>query len=266
MSDVAESIPKEEEEEDSMSKKCSHELYNILLDTRREHTLTADSWHHATASRVLVTGGLGFIGKHLCKKLLELDLQVVCLDDESSSTDDAKDFINTSARERGQLEFVCGSILDCGLVSRLMQSGISVVFHLGAKLGVKNIIDNQLEAIETNVIGAHNVLEAAFDARAPVFIASSSEVYGKSQKMPFKEDMDLTLGSTSVARWSYAGSKILDEFEALAYWKENGLPAVVGRFFNIVGPGQSPGSGMVIPKMVEAALAGRPLKVFGDGS
>lgn len=263
MPDAVESVLKEE---DSMSRKCSHELYIILLDTRREHTLTTDSWRHATASRVLVTGGLGFIGKHLCKKLLELDLQVMCLDDESSSTDDARDFICASAREKGQLiEFVCGSILDHGLVSRLVQSGIGVVFHLGAKLGVKNIIDNQLEAIETNVIGTHNVLEAAFDAKAPVFIASSSEVYGKGQKMPFKEDMDLALGSTSIARWSYAGSKILDEFEALAYWKENRLPVVVGRFFNIVGPGQSPGSGMVIPKMVEAALEGRPLEVLGNG-
>lgn len=224
-----------------------------------------DGWHHSIVNRVLVTGGLGFIGKHLCKKLLELDFQVICLDDESSSSSDAEDFIADSAREKSQFNFVCGSVLDRGLVSNLMQSGISTVFHLAAKLGVKNIIDNQLEAIETNVVGTHNILEAASSAKVPTFVASSSEVYGKSAAMPFVEDSDLVLGSTSVQRWGYAASKILDEFEALACCRENKLPTIVGRFFNIVGPGQLPESGMVIPKMVEAALASRPLEVLGDG-
>lgn len=224
-----------------------------------------DGWHRSVVNRVLVTGGLGFIGKHLCKKLLELDFQVVCLDDESSSSSDAEDFIADSAGEKGQFSFVCGSVLDHGLVSSLVQSGISTVFHLAAKLGVKNIIDNQLEAIETNVVGTHNILEAASSAKVPTFVASSSEVYGKSAAMPFVEDSDLVLGSSSVQRWGYAASKILDEFEALACCRENKLPIIVGRFFNIVGPGQLPESGMVIPKMVEAALRSRPLEVLGDG-
>ncbi len=219
-------------------------------------------------NRVLVTGGLGFIGKHLCKKLLELGLHVTCLDDESASTEDAKEFIEGNDQHSSQFSFVCGSVLDKSLLLRLLrEDDIDLVFHLAAKLGVKNIIDNQLEMLETNVLGTHNVLEAvsSTSTEIPVFIASSSEVYGKSDAVPFTESSSLMLGPTSVARWGYAASKILDEFEALAFWHESRLPVVVGRFFNIVGPGQPPESGMVIPKMVEAALDGRPLEVLGDG-
>ena len=217
--------------------------------------------------RAFITGGLGFIGKHLCKKLLDLGHEIVAFDDQSSSADDAEELILDSAEDPDRFTSICGSVLDYQRMEHVIRENQpDVIFHLAASLGVQNIIDNQLEMLETNVAGTKNVLELAAEKVIPAFIASSSEVYGKSSRVPFKEDGDLLLGSTGVSRWGYAASKILDEFHALAYWREERLPVVVGRFFNISGPGQMPESGMVIPKMVEAALNSRPLKVFGDGS
>lgn len=226
---------------------------------------TIDDEMNFSKSKILVTGGLGFIGKHLCRKLLQLGFEVICLDDESASTDDAEDFILKNNINFSKFKLVCGSILDNSLLTNLICQNVDLIFHLAAKLGVKNIIDNQLEMLETNVDGTKNVLDLASSFRIPTFVASSSEVYAKNEEVPFKEDSDLKLGSPNISRWGYAASKILDEFQALANFRECQLPVVIGRFFNIVGPGQSPESGMVIPKMISAALEGKPLCVLGDG-
>lgn len=215
--------------------------------------------------RILVTGGLGFIGKHLCKRLLEFGYDVVCLDDASSSTDDAEDFILQGSLKNAKFKLVVGSILDRSLLSNLVCQNVDLVFHLAAKLGVENVVKNRLETLETNVLGTMNVLEATSQFKIPTFVASSSEVYGKSEVIPFKEDANLTLGPSSVSRWGYAASKIIDEHEALARYEEDDFPVVVGRFFNIVGPGQPPESGMVIPKMISAAQEGSPIRVLGNG-
>ncbi len=215
--------------------------------------------------RILVTGGLGFIGKHLCKRLLDLGYIVISLDDESASTDDAPDFILDKCKTPERFRQVCGSILDISLVQGVMSQSVDLVFHLAAKLGVENVVKNRLETLETNVLGTMNVLEAASQFKIPTFVASSSEVYGKSEVIPFKEDANLILGPSSVSRWGYAASKIMDEHEALARYEEDDLPVVVGRFFNIVGPGQPPESGMVIPKMISAAQEGSPIRVLGNG-
>ena len=215
--------------------------------------------------RILVTGGLGFIGKHLCKRLLELGYTVISLDDECASTDDALDFILDKCETPDRFRQICGSILDSALVQSMMSQSVDLVFHLAAKLGVENVVKNRLETLETNVLGTMNVLEAASQFKIPTFVASSSEVYGKSEDIPFKEDSNLILGSSSISRWGYAASKIMDEHEALARYEEDDLPVVIGRFFNIVGPGQPPESGMVIPKMISAAQDGSPIIVLGDG-
>lgn len=163
-----------------------------------------------------VTGGLGFIGKHLCKKLLSLGLDVISLDDESSSSPDAVDFILSDFDQNVKKRFkrIHGSTLDYTLVANLMNAGWpnNIVFHLAATLGVKNVIDHPLETLENNIKGTENVLRAAAKLDRPVFIASSSEVYGKSDVIPFLESGDLTLGNPSISRWGYAASKILDEF------------------------------------------------------
>ena len=218
-----------------------------------------------SSKRILVTGGLGFIGKHLCKRLLELGYTVISLDDECASTDDAPSFILDKCKTPERFRQVCGSILDNALVQSVMSQSVDLVFHLAAKLGVENVVKNRLETLETNVLGTMNVLEAASQFKIPTFVASSSEVYGKSEVIPFKEDSNLILGPSSISRWGYAASKIMDEHEALANYEEDGLPVVVGRFFNIVGPGQPPESGMVIPKMISAAQNGNPIRVLGDG-
>lgn len=163
-----------------------------------------------------VTGGLGFIGKHLCKKLLSLGLDVISLDDESSSSPDAADFILSGFNSSVQKRFkrIYGSTLDRALVANLMNVGWSdnIVFHLAATLGVKNVIDHPLETLENNIKGTENVLRAAAKLDRPVFVASSSEVYGKSDDIPFLEAGNLTLGNPSITRWGYAASKIIDEF------------------------------------------------------
>jgi UDP-glucose 4-epimerase len=208
----------------------------------------------------LVTGGAGFIGSHLCEFLLSKGNSVLVLDDLStgslSNLDECSD--NSSFR------FVIGSVLDesltCGMVHQCNK-----VIHLAAAVGVENIIQRPVETIETNVKGTENVLLAASGDSTPVFIASTSEVYGKSESIPFREDGDIVLGATSRSRWSYACSKAIDEFLALAYWKDKGLPVIIGRLFNTVGPRQSGRYGMVLPRFIEQALSGKPITVFGDG-
>ncbi|MBN2586851.1 MAG: GDP-mannose 4,6-dehydratase [Candidatus Fermentibacteraceae bacterium] len=208
----------------------------------------------------LVTGGAGFIGSHLCELLLARGAGVLVLDDLSTGTLSNLDGCSGNSRFR----FVVGSVLDEALTRGLVNQSRKVV-HLAAAVGVENIIRQPVETIETNVKGTENVLMAARPGMTPVFIASTSEVYGKSESVPFREDGDIVLGATSRSRWSYACSKAVDEFLALAYWKDKGLPVVIGRLFNTVGPRQSGRYGMVLPRFIEQALAGRPLTVFGDG-
>jgi len=210
--------------------------------------------------RVLVTGGAGFIGSHLCERLLADGHEVVAVDDLSTGST-----ANLAvARSHRRFRFVRGSILDPRLTGRLVAKADAVA-HLAAAVGVMLIVESPVRTIETNIRGTEVVLEAAARRRAAVLIASTSEVYGKSSKVPFAEEDDTVLGPTTKGRWSYAASKLVDEFLALSYWKERGLPVVVARLFNTVGPRQSGRYGMVLPRFVEQGLKGGPITVFGDG-
>ena len=211
--------------------------------------------------RVLITGGAGFIGSHLADGLLERGHQVYILDDLSTGA------IENIRRLRGHERFTytIDSASTPALVAELVDEA-DVIYHLAAAVGVELIIDSPVRTIETNVHCTEVVLAAANKKKKPVFIASTSEVYGKSTKLPFSEEGDLVLGPTYTGRWAYACSKAIDEYLALAYWKERGLPVVVGRLFNTVGPRQTGRYGMVVPSFVKQALAGQPIKVYGDGS
>ncbi len=208
----------------------------------------------------LVTGGAGFIGSHLCELLLSRGKSVLVLDD--LSTGSLSNLDGCSANPAFRL--VIGSVLDEALSKGLVHQ-CGTVIHLAAAVGVENIIRQPVETIETNVKGTENILMAAEVCSVPVFIASTSEIYGKSENVPFREDGDIVLGATSRSRWSYACSKAIDEFLALAYWKAKGLPVIIGRLFNTVGPRQSGRYGMVLPRFIEQAVSGKPITVFGDG-
>ncbi len=218
-------------------------------------------------NRVLITGGAGFIGSHLAEALLQLGCQVTVIDDLSTGQ-----FTNIShltqrypiAGNRPSFQFAIDSITNEIVMDRLV-SQCDMVFHLAAAVGVKLIVEQPVRTIETNVIGTEAVLRTALRYRVKVIVASSSEVYGKGNGTPFGEDDDVVLGPTCRSRWAYAASKMLDEFLALAYQRENDLPVVIARLFNIVGPRQTGRYGMVIPRFVEQALAGQPLTVYGDG-
>ncbi len=208
----------------------------------------------------LVTGGAGFIGSHLCHLLLSRGKRVLVLDDLSTGSLTNLDTFS----ENDDFRLVVGSVLDESLTRGLVNQAARVI-HLAAAVGVENIIRQPVETIETNVRGTETVLMAAETKNIPVFLASTSEIYGKSENVPFREDGDIVLGATARSRWSYACSKAVDEFLALAYWKDKGLPVVIGRLFNTVGPRQSGRYGMVLPRFIEQALAGSPITVFGDG-
>ena len=210
--------------------------------------------------RFLITGGAGFIGSHLAERLVARGDRVTVLDNLSTgSLDNVARLVDT-----GAVDFHFGSIQERDTVERLIGESDFVV-HFAAALGVKLILEKPVESIETNVTGTHVVLEAAARNRTPVLIASTSEVYGKSNKIPFCEDDDVVLGATRKSRWSYAASKMLDEFLALAYWEEKHLPAIVVRFFNTVGPRQNARYGMVLPTFVRQALEDAPITIHGDG-
>jgi UDP-glucose 4-epimerase len=210
--------------------------------------------------RFLITGGVGFIGSHLAERLVARGDRVSVLDNLSTGS------LNNIAHlvDSGAVDFHFGSIQERDTVDKLVGEADFVV-HLAAALGVKLILEKPVESIETNVTGTHVVLEAAAKHRTPVLIASTSEVYGKSNKIPFCEDDDVVLGATRKSRWSYAASKMLDEFLALAYWEEKHLPAIVVRFFNTVGPRQNARYGMVLPTFVRQALEDAPITIHGDG-
>ncbi len=210
--------------------------------------------------RALITGGAGFIGSHLCEALLDAGHQVLILDNLSTGS------IDNIAHLKGRplFEYFIDTVENEPLLAELIDRS-DVVFHFAAAVGVKLIVEQPVHTIETNVHGTEVVLKHANKKKKLVVIASTSEVYGKSDDVPFREDSDLVLGPTPKHRWAYACSKAIDEFLALAYWKERKLPVIIVRFFNTVGPRQTGQYGMVIPNFVRQALAGEPITVFGDG-
>ena len=211
--------------------------------------------------RMLLTGGAGFIGSHLAHKLLGAGHDVFVLDDLSTGSIDNIEPLKTHPRFGYAIDTITNAPLLAEHIDRC-----DVVFHLAAAVGVRLIVEAPVRTIETNVAGTEIVLRHAVKKRKLVVITSTSEVYGKSTALPFREDADLVLGSTHQHRWAYACSKAIDEFLALAYWKEHRLPVIIVRLFNTVGPRQTGRYGMVIPNFVRQALAGDPITVFGPGT
>jgi UDP-glucose 4-epimerase len=213
------------------------------------------------ADDVLITGGAGFIGSHLTDALLALGHTVHILDDLSTG---AMENIR-HLKDHPRFSYTIDSCATRAVVAELVDE-VDVVYHLAAAVGVELIVQSPVRTIETNVHCTEVVLAQAAKKRKPVLIASTSEVYGKSTAIPFREDGDLVMGATVNGRWSYACSKAIDEFLALAYWNERKSPTVIARLFNTVGPRQTGQYGMVVPKFVRGALAERDLQVFGDGT
>jgi UDP-glucose 4-epimerase len=210
--------------------------------------------------KALVTGGAGFIGSHLVERLLGEGHEVAVLDDLSTGRLDNLDAV----RDHPGLRVASGSVTDEALVAALA-AGAEVVYHLAAAVGVRLILEQPVRTIETNIVGTDVVLRVAGRTGARVVLASTSEVYGKSDRVPLAEEDDRVLGPTTRSRWSYACSKAIDEFLALAYHHERGLPVVILRYFNTVGPRQTGRYGMVVPRFVRQALDGAPITVYGDG-
>jgi UDP-glucose 4-epimerase len=210
--------------------------------------------------RVLITGGAGFIGSHLAENYLERGDEVYILDDLSTGSIDNIRHLRSNPRFHYTIESVHHGPTVAELVDQC-----DVVFHLAAAVGVRLIVESPVRTIETNVHGTAVVLAKANKKRKKVLLASTSEVYGLSDQVPFREDGNLVLGPTSKGRWSYACSKAIDEFLALAYWRERKLPTVIARLFNTVGPRQTGQYGMVVPTFVKQALTGRPITIHGDG-
>jgi UDP-glucose 4-epimerase len=211
--------------------------------------------------RVLITGGAGFIGSHLSDALLERGDEVFVLDDLSTGSIDNIAHLKNHPKFHYTIDTVTNEPVLAEHIDRA-----DVVVHLAAAVGVKLIVEQPVHTIETNVHGTEVVLKHANKKKKLVLIASTSEVYGKSVDVPFREDADLVLGPTLKHRWAYACSKLIDEFLALAYWKEKKLPVIIVRLFNTVGPRQTGHYGMVIPTFVRQALSGAPITVFGDGT
>jgi UDP-glucose 4-epimerase len=210
--------------------------------------------------KALITGGAGFLGSHLAEALLARGDTVYLLDNLSTGSIDNIEHLKSAPRFHYAVDSVMNEPVTAELIDR-----VDVVFHLAAAVGVRLIVESPVNTIETNVHGTEMVLKLANKKKKKVLIASTSEVYGKSTDVPFHEDADLVMGATTKGRWSYACSKAIDEFLALAYWKEKKLPVVVFRLFNTVGPRQTGRYGMVIPNFVKQALLGHPITVFGDG-
>ena len=211
--------------------------------------------------RALITGGAGFVGSHLADLLLAQGHEVFVLDNLSTGSMD--NIVHLKAHPA--FHYTIDTVINEPVLAELVDQA-DVVFHLAAAVGVKLIVEQPVHTIETNVKGTEVVLTAANKKKKLVLIASTSEVYGKNTAVPFSEDADLVLGPTIKHRWAYACSKAIDEFLALAYWKERKLPVIVVRLFNTVGPRQTGQYGMVIPNFVRQALAGHPITVFGDGT
>jgi UDP-glucose 4-epimerase len=210
--------------------------------------------------RVLITGGAGFIGSHLADAYLERGDDVSVIDDLSTGRIENIQHLKSHPHFQYNIDTLHNKPLTAELIDQC-----DVVFHLAAAVGVKLIVESPVRTIETNVSGTEVVLSIANKKKKKVLVASTSEVYGLSTDVPFREDGNLVMGATTKGRWSYACSKAIDEFLALAYWREKKLPTVVVRLFNTVGPRQTGQYGMVIPTFVKQALAGRPITVYGDG-
>jgi len=205
----------------------------------------------------LVTGGAGFIGSHLAEYLTSFNHKVTILDNLSTGS-------LTNLIHCKDFKFINGDILNKTDIENAIQ-GCDWVIHLAAAVGVKLVTEKPAETFKVNMEGTINVLESSLAHKARVFLASTSETYGKSVKVPFKEDDDRLIGPTNIIRWGYATSKIADEYMAMAYYKEKRLPVIIGRFFNTVGPRQVSTYGMVIPRLVEQAIKGQDLTIYGDG-
>ena len=210
--------------------------------------------------RFLITGGAGFIGSHLAERLLDRGDRVVLLDNLSTGSVENIRHLKSSPR----LQYHLDNIENRQLLAELVDDA-DVIVHLAAAVGVKLIVESPVRTIETNVNGTQLILEAACKKKKLVVTASTSEVYGKSTNIPFREDADLVLGPTTKGRWSYAASKALDEFLALSYWKEKKLPVVIVRLFNTVGPRQTGRYGMVLPNFIKSALENSPIHIYGSG-
>jgi UDP-glucose 4-epimerase len=210
--------------------------------------------------RVLITGGAGFVGSHLAEAFLSRGDEVYALDNLSTGSIDNIAHLKSHPK----FHYTIDSVMNEPVLAELVDRS-DVVVHLAAAVGVKLIVESPVHTIETNVHGTEVVLKLANKKKKLVLIASTSEVYGKSADVPFHEEADLVLGPSHKHRWAYACSKLLDEFLALAYWKERKLPVIIVRLFNTVGPRQTGQYGMVVPNFVRQALAGQPITVFGDG-
>ncbi len=210
--------------------------------------------------KALVTGGAGFIGSHLTERLLKDGNKVAVID--NLSTGSLENF--ESFKNHAGFEFVAGDIRNAELMEPLIEQS-DVIYHLAAAVGVRLIAEDPVHTIETNIVGTEIVLNIANKFGKKILIASSSEVYGKSEAVPFHEDDDIVLGSTCLSRWSYACSKAVDEFLGLAFHQQYGLDVVIGRFFNTIGPRQTGQYGMVVPRFVQMALKGETLQIYGTG-
>ena len=210
--------------------------------------------------KILVTGGAGFIGSHLVEQLLNLNYSVTVLDNFSTGNPDNLSNLTSDTN----LKVVEGSILDQSLLSKLIEES-EYIFHLAAAVGVFNIVNHPLESLLTNIRGTENVLEFANLSKTPVFLTSSSEVYGKNVSDTLKESDDRVLGTPTTLRWSYSEAKAIDESLAYAYFVEKQLETRIVRFFNTVGPRQVGSYGMVVPRFVKAALANEPITIYGNG-
>ncbi|MCU0783661.1 MAG: GDP-mannose 4,6-dehydratase [Verrucomicrobia bacterium] len=215
---------------------------------------------HPPSSHVLVTGGAGFIGSHLVERLLRDGKSVVVVDDLSTGRLENL----APMKKHPNLRIVVSKISMCAELPALA-AGAEGIYHLAAAVGVELVVKSPIRVLETNLHETEVLLAAAAPQRTPLLLASTSEVYGKSQKPAFSEEDDLLIGPPHQSRWSYACSKLMDEFLALAFAKERGLPVVIARLFNTVGPRQTGQYGMVLPRFIAAAKSGQPLKVFGDG-
>lgn len=223
--------------------------------------MNGEATTHSSPQRILITGGAGFIGSHLAEALLLKGFRVTVIDDLSTGR-----FENIAGltRQWATFRFAIDTITNASVLDRLV-SECDIIVHLAAAVGVKLIVEHPVQTIETNVIGTEAVLKAALRYRVKVLVASTSEIYGKRTNTPFQEDDDVVLGPSSRNRWGYATSKLVDEFLALAYYHEKGLPVVIFRLFNTVGPRQTGQYGMVLPRFAEQALRGEQLTVYGDG-
>lgn len=215
--------------------------------------------------RIFITGGAGFIGSHLTEHYLEMGHEVYIIDDLSTGSLDNLKHLQSNEKYAGKLHIDVDSILN--EKKTLEMAGVcDTVIHLAAAVGVKYVLNNPLDSITTNIAGTEMVLSMCHKFKKKVFIASTSEAYGKQTKVPLLETDDITFGSSGKARWSYAVAKLMDEFTGIAYYRSKNLPVVIGRLFNTVGPRQTGEYGMVIPRFINQALENQPLTIFGDGS